>query len=334
MSHKIAFTGQLGSGKSSVARMIAESTGMSRVSAGPVFREAAKEKKQSMVEFQNSDYANSLEFNRKIDLSFEQLADSDESLILDGRLAWHNVPDSFKVCLLVHPDEAGKRVFEAKRDNEEYSSAEEATSKMKARYRAEKDRFSKLYNLDVSSFKNFDLIIDTTKGDITATAKLVCEMFDRHKRGKEIFKYWVSPENIFPTQLSRQTDREILEDYMDDYDQTEFFNIEDPIDIGLVGNFNFVVDGHHRGIAAAVTKKAFIPAVPYQYFDKYADTQNKISDFLPSEYSSAGVYDWEDCISAYRGDKYRLWTYPPYDTDAEKLDVNAISERSWLEIKI
>ncbi len=103
----ITIAGQLGSGKSTLAKIYADAAKIRRVSAGDVFRESAAKSGKTVEQFmqatmkpQDKAYA---DIDWFIDQSLTKLGEGDEPLILDSRLAWHFVPQSFKVNMIVHP---------------------------------------------------------------------------------------------------------------------------------------------------------------------------------------------------------------------------------------
>ena len=61
------------------------------------------------------------EIDQEIDNLTKSLSDKDESFILDSRMAWHFIPNSFKVFLKVQADIAAKRIYKDQdRINEKY----------------------------------------------------------------------------------------------------------------------------------------------------------------------------------------------------------------------
>jgi len=167
---KISLTGDLGSGKSHVSRLLSEKLGFRIVSTGSIQREIAA--KHGMTTLELNEYTKTHpEIDDEIDGTITKLQEADESLILDSRLAWHFAPKSFKVYLTVNIDEAARRIFYDKRTSENYQDIEEAKDKIRARRKSELERFKDYYNIDYSDLKNYDLIVDTTE----ITPEEVCE---------------------------------------------------------------------------------------------------------------------------------------------------------------
>lgn len=173
---KISLTGDLGSGKSHVSRVLSEKLGFRIVSTGSIQREIAA--KYNMTTLELNEYTKTHpEIDDEIDGTISRLQDTKESLIFDSRLAWHFAPKSFKVYLTVNIDEAARRIFNDNRTSENYQSIEEAKNKILARRKSELERFKDYYNVDYSDLKNYDLIVDTTEITPEEVCEIVIEAF-------------------------------------------------------------------------------------------------------------------------------------------------------------
>ena len=109
----ISITGDLGSGKSSVARIICDKQPYEYFSTGALQRKLAAEKGMNTLDMNKMSEA-SIDVDKYID-DFLRNIEADKSgsktYILDSRLAWHFVPSSFKVYLTVRPEIAAERVM-------------------------------------------------------------------------------------------------------------------------------------------------------------------------------------------------------------------------------
>ena len=97
---KISITGDLGSGKSTVCRYIKENHGLNVYSIGQIQRSLAQKYNMDILTF-NRYMESHPEFDEEIDAELAKIGKRDESMVLDSRMAWHFVPDSFKVYLSV-----------------------------------------------------------------------------------------------------------------------------------------------------------------------------------------------------------------------------------------
>lgn len=159
---KISITGDLGSGKSTVCRYLKESYNLNVYSIGLIQRTLAQKYNMDIYTF-NKYMESHTEIDEEIDKELTKIGKRDEDMVLDSRMAWHFVPDSFKVYLSVQLDEAAKRVMKDERGKvEAYASLSEAKQKLAERKMSENLRYITKYGVDCSNPGNYDLIIDTT----------------------------------------------------------------------------------------------------------------------------------------------------------------------------
>jgi cytidylate kinase len=160
----ITITGDLGSGKSSVTRILKEELGFEVISVGGVQRQLAKEYGLDTIGFNK--YMEShpeLGLDEELDRRVAKLGRQQDNLIFDSRLAWHFVENSFKIYLSVDDEIAARRVFGDKnRMSETYSSLEEAKVRIRERRESEINRFKARYGIVLNDFSHYDLVIDTS----------------------------------------------------------------------------------------------------------------------------------------------------------------------------
>jgi cytidylate kinase len=158
---KISLTGDLGSGKSHLSRLLSERLGYKIISTGFIQREIAA--KYGMTTLELNEYTRTHpEIDEEIDGRVSELENSSESLIFDSRLAWHFAPHSFKVYLTVDPDVAAARIFKDQRASEKYQTVEEAKKQILARRQSELQRFKEYYNIDYADLNNYDVVVNTS----------------------------------------------------------------------------------------------------------------------------------------------------------------------------
>lgn len=174
---KISITGDLGSGKSTVCRYLKERYGFNVYSIGMIQRSLAEKYDMTTYDF-NKYMEEHPEIDEEIDSTLTEIGKRDEDMILDSRMAWHFVPDSYKVYLAVDTDTAVKRILEDNRGIvETYSSFDDARCKLLERKSSENLRYRTKYGVDCSNLKNFDLIVDTTSITPQEVAEIIMEKY-------------------------------------------------------------------------------------------------------------------------------------------------------------
>ena len=96
----ITITGDLGSGKTTVSKLLAEKLGMEVVDTGMIYRKFAEDKGMDVLEQNNSD---DWSIDRKIDSEVERLGKEKDNQIFVSRLAWHFIPNALKIYLTINP---------------------------------------------------------------------------------------------------------------------------------------------------------------------------------------------------------------------------------------
>ena len=160
----ISIAGDLGSGKSTIAKRLAEMLNYSYFSTGSLFRKLAAERGMDVLQL-NILSETDKSIDKYIDDNLRAInTGNDLNYILDSRMAWHFVPKSFKVYATVKPEVAAQRVLEDKaRFNEpEASGLQERVQTLIERQNVENRRYKSIYGVDCRRFANYDLVIDTS----------------------------------------------------------------------------------------------------------------------------------------------------------------------------
>lgn len=161
--HIITIAGDLASGKSRITDLLQKSLNYEIYRNGEYVRKLAREKGMDITSF--NEYLNSHpEIDQAIEKSAAMYAEEHDNLIVDARLGWYAIPDSFKVYLRVDIDVAAQRAFndEKRKETERFETVEEQKQDMIKRFNSENERFFKLYGIHKEDMSNYDLVIDTT----------------------------------------------------------------------------------------------------------------------------------------------------------------------------
>jgi CMP/dCMP kinase len=182
--YRITVTGDPGSGKSTFARTVAGQSGYQLITTGQIFRSLAAGRGISLTEL-NELAEQQAEIDHEVDNYLKSLNDTTENLVLDSRMAWFFVRDSLKIRLTVDPEVAVQRIFRDTAELREiFPDLETAMEEVERRKRSEIMRYSKLYGVDISDPRNFDLVINTSHKapeDVTKEFDRQFELYKRHR---------------------------------------------------------------------------------------------------------------------------------------------------------
>ena len=183
----ISLTGELSSGKGTVSKILMQDLNYGIYRNGDYFRKLAKEKGMSVTEF-NEYVSNYPEIDIQIENSAKEYAKDHDNFIIDARLGWYAVPESFKVYLTVDIDVAAKRAFDnhqdiEKKKTEEFATLEEQKADMLKRYQLENERYFDVYGVRKEDPANYDLIIDTTHLTPNDVAKIIKDEYFKWLEG-------------------------------------------------------------------------------------------------------------------------------------------------------
>lgn len=187
MHPKITITGDLGSGKSVVSKLLEAALNYQIYSTGKVQREIAARYGMSTLEL--NQYAETHpEIDEEIDSAFIQLNNAAEGLIVDSRLAWHFMPSSFKVYMSVPLEVAASRIMaDPTRKGEQYADLGQAVAQLKARKDSENVRFLEKYGCDCTKMANFDYVADTNGPSPEEVAAGILKAFESWKEKQGTF---------------------------------------------------------------------------------------------------------------------------------------------------
>jgi len=156
----ITVSGLHGTGKSVIAKLMAERLGILYYSTGQAFRDLAKEKNMSLEEYTNyvEDHP---DIDKDLDNKVVKMAKKG-NIIIESQLSGHILKSiaNYRIYLTCPLEIRVKRMSE--RDQ---TSFEEKLKETTLREKSELERFKKLYNIDLSDKNSindfFDLVINT-----------------------------------------------------------------------------------------------------------------------------------------------------------------------------
>ena len=156
---RITISGTIGSGKTTVCRLLSEALGWPTAISGHLFREMAKELGMSLEEFGRLAEQDP-KYDRLIDDRLLQRARQEEDVILEGRLAGQLLRRNAIPALCVYLD-APLEVRAKRVSGREGVGLREAMDEMSAREASEALRYRRFYDIDVADRSIYDMGIDT-----------------------------------------------------------------------------------------------------------------------------------------------------------------------------
>lgn len=198
MADKISLAGDLGSGKSTVADILINRLGAEYYSTGAIVRSIAARHGMSVVEL-NVYMETHPEIDHEIDNGLVELGNSDKSMIIDSRMAWHFTKGTFKVYLSTDVETSALRIMGANRQGEHASTLEATIAETKARRESEKKRYKAQYGVDIKDLSNYTLIVDTTVAKPAEVAECIIASLGEWKENPDFSAVYISGERLnFP----------------------------------------------------------------------------------------------------------------------------------------
>ena len=192
----ITLTGDLGAGKSLVAKKLQNVFDADYYSTGEAQRKIAGEMGITTLDL-NRLAETEKWVDEKIDSIFKDLKNYPNNLIVDSRMAWHFLPNSFKIRLEVNPGIGAERIAgDTSRIGETYNSTEETIQAIIDRQKSEQLRFMKYYDVDVCNPDNFDILIDTSFAGPETVKSKVLEAAESYYAGSFKPQVWISTLNV------------------------------------------------------------------------------------------------------------------------------------------
>ena len=175
----ITITGQSGAGVTTVTHQLADLLGYRRFSAGGLFRTLAAQYDMSVEKL--NDYAHSHRvIDREIDTLIQRLGKGNE-LVLDARLGFFWIHDSFKVYLQADPEVAARRIYKATmaghRKSEQALTIIEVTENIRNLTESTQARYFREYGIDISNTNRFDLVLDTNNMSTDEVVALIRQQY-------------------------------------------------------------------------------------------------------------------------------------------------------------
>lgn len=159
----ISLAGDLAAGKGTVSKILIKDLDYGIYRNGEYARKLARDMGLDITSF-NAYLVDHPEIDLQIEKSASEYAKDHDNFIIDARLGWYAVPESFKVYLRVDIDVAAQRAFNDlnRKSSESFATVEEQKADMQKRFEMENERYWNLYHVRKEDMSNYDLVVDTT----------------------------------------------------------------------------------------------------------------------------------------------------------------------------
>jgi len=159
----ITISGLAGSGKSTVAKLLAKKLGFKHYSTGDFMRQIAQERGITLLELGYLAEKDKGAIDRELDARQKELGEKENNFVIDARLGFLFIPKSFKIFLEADSEMRARRIFTDKSRKENNMTFDEALKKIEEREKSNKQRYKEYYNIDFPDKSVFDLVVDTDK---------------------------------------------------------------------------------------------------------------------------------------------------------------------------
>ena len=165
----IAVSGPHGSGKSTAAYKIAEQLNFKYVSAGKLFRDMAREEGKDIQEFSKIAEKRE-EIDRFIDDHTLEIAKIEDNIVIDAQLGGWVLKDTADLLVYITAPFELRIQRIAQRENKPIETIKTETL---TREKSEKERYQKLYNIDISDLSIYDVIVNSNKFDASDCVQII-----------------------------------------------------------------------------------------------------------------------------------------------------------------
>jgi cytidylate kinase len=291
MANIISITGDLGSGKSTVSAILCKCLKYDYIYTGEIQRRIANRYNMTTTEL-NKYSETHPEIDEEIDSTFKSLNNS-ENLIVDSRLAWFFIPNSFKVFLKTNLMISAERISgDTKRKSENYETKEEAVYNITSRKTSENKRYSELYGANCSDLSNFNLIIDTSFVTPDKVAEIIIREYESWLISEKDTIALISPKNLYPTQFVCDFNNDRFQTVLNSMN-VNGYDSNFPVTVVGIGLHDYIFDGHKRTSSAIQNNIDLIPVV---YKDENSSFTKDLTykEKIQNSKRPTHFYDWED----------------------------------------
>lgn len=277
---RITLNGSLGSGKSTVGRMLSARLGIPYISTGAIFRDIGKISNLDALQT-NLAAEDNAEIDFAVDKKISELDQTLNDFIIDSRMAWHFVKNATHIFLSVTESTAAERILNDRtRDTETYQNHRAALFSIAKRRQSEVRRYQNLYGVDIEDMRNYDLGIVTDDAQSDSIVELICRQLTPHRH-----KFWIPKSRLVPMISIRDAGGI-------SFGTRIYFSEIKPLQISLSDNFGFYFGGARPLVDALFFELPLIPYIPTE--PEFLSKELKdVFKLAKSTLRRSDLYDWE-----------------------------------------
>jgi cytidylate kinase len=174
----ITISGMPGSGKSTLAKYLSKVFKLKYYGMGDLRRQIARKKGFDINGWNKCGEKNPIT-DIEVD-NFLKTLNKKKNLVIDGRMAFHFVPNSIKIFIKVTPKVGAKRIFDTYRGSEKYKNLEDAKTKLQRRVKSDNYRYQKYYHMNIFDLSHYDIIFDTTNMPLEEAKKTIKQSVEKY----------------------------------------------------------------------------------------------------------------------------------------------------------
>lgn len=254
MTDKISLAGDLGSGKSTVSKLLISRLGAEYYCTGAIVRSIADRLGMTVVEL-NVYMETHPEIDTEIDDGLRALGDVDKLMVIDSRMAWHFTSGTFPVYLSTDIETSALRIMGANRKGEHSATLEDTVRDTRARRVSERKRYMTQYGVDIMDLSNYALVVDTTYATPEEISDCIVSSFAEWQADRSYKRVFISPERLmYPDD---EPDGDSLARANAALERGE--ELPEVLVFEEDGEF-YVLEGAESALAYAFDMRAFVPA--------------------------------------------------------------------------
>lgn len=272
---QITISGDIGSGKSTVGKYLAEVYNAELIDCGQLYRSYASKVSKDVLQL-NQSGDNSIDI--QIDNDLIRMGKEDKNRVYISRTAWHFIPNAVHIYIMVDPMIASKRILNRKTVAEKHDSLDSILEYNRTRIAEEDARYERMYGITrEQQLADADIIFhigNRSEDEVCSAMKTVVS------KAKKMFCF--DPTIVVPTQVLHDISPEIVNEFR----RVMVSNVVGAdTKIKLANGIPYIIDGHHRIAAACLNNVKFVWTSDYSLDD------SSICILSNSDY-----YNWEDYV--------------------------------------